>query len=166
MGNTGRLLDLLRAPRVAMGVGRSLRAAVVLATVQASCSWTTYFLIANRSGQQIQLQYTARRIPAFPAPFILPLKDLKSLGGPRAPAGALARRLDSLIEYTVTVPPDSAVAIFYASTYAGHPDGFDELFTGLRLSVRTSRGRMKYEGGEIPRAFKKLSRFAYTLDIE
>ncbi len=58
MGHTGRLLDLLRAPRVAMGVGRSLRAAVALAlvAVQASCSWTTYFLIANRSGQGIQFR--------------------------------------------------------------------------------------------------------------
>src|SRR5438552_10966548 len=36
----------------------------------------------------------------------------------------------------------------------------------LRLSIRTSRGRIEYEGGEILRAFKKLSRFAYTLDIE
>src|SRR5438552_4528651 len=38
--------------------------------------------------------------------------------------------------------------------------------TELRLSIRTSRGRIEYEGGEILRAFKKLSRFAYTLDIE
>ena len=36
----------------------------------------------------------------------------------------------------------------------------------LRLSIRTSRGRIEYEGGEMLRAFKKLSRFAYTLDIE
>jgi len=151
-----------------MGVGRSLRAAVALAlvAVQASCSWTTYFLIANRSGQGIQVQYTTRRIPAFPTPFVLPVKDLKSLGGPRVPAAALTRRVDSLIEYTVTVPPDSAVAIFYAGTYTGHPEAFDELFTGLRLSIRTSRGRIEYEGGEMLRAFKKLSRFAYTLDIE
>src|SRR2546426_8842207 len=35
----------------------------------------------------------------------------------------------------------------------------------LRLSIRTSRGRIEYEGGEILRAHKKISRTAYTLEI-
>lgn len=141
-------------------------AALVLLSVQVSCSWTTYFFVANHSGQSIQLQYTARAIGAFPIPFVLPLKGLKSLDGARSSANARARRLDSLVEYTVRVPPDSAVAVFYAGTYAGGVGAFDEVFTSLRLSVKTKWGSRTYEDGEIPRAFKKLSRLAYTLDIE
>jgi hypothetical protein len=92
--------------------------------------------------------------------------ELKSLDGPRISVAAEVRNLDSLVQYSLFVPPDSAVAVFYAGTYTGSDGSADRAFSSLRLSVETTHGHRTYEGGEIPRAFRRLSRLAYVLELE
>jgi|SRR6267143_7156183 len=148
---------------------RRIILAASIASAALSCSWTTYFFVANNSPQPLRLEYTARTIPAFPSPFIVPLKAMKHLDGPRVTAAAQVRQLDSLVQYSLLVPPDSAVAIFAAGTYTGSESAeniVDWAFAPLRLSVQTTRGSRAFEGGEVPRAFQRLSRFAYVLEIE
>ena len=145
---------------------RPITAVILISLGLATCSWNTRFFIANRTNRSLHVEYTARRIPAFPSPTLLAITDLEEYGAVSRPASAKVTQSDSLLEYSLLLPADSAVLVLNAGTYTGSDGLPDLVFEGLRLSVETPRGPLTFQGGEISRAFHKWSRTAYVLELK
>src|SRR5262245_40286882 len=135
--------------------------ALVLVATLGSCSWSTAFLVLNATAQAVRLEYTAPYSGAFPTPMLIfPAPALLA----RADLERGSFRLDSLpegrvtaitggplIEYSLSLPPDSAILVFEVAMYDGGLDQLKRDFDSLRvtLDVDTLSEARTYKGGEI-----------------
>ena len=141
-----------------------LALAVVL--LPAGCSWTTWLVVANRTNHPLHLEYTVHPGLFFPRPAAKAVRYMDNDDVPWKPLAPPALIGDSARGYALVVPPDTAVRIYYLPTYTGPDAGYSAFFAGLHLTAETTHGRVTYEGGEVLRAFRKVNRFLWVLELD
>jgi hypothetical protein len=141
------------APRGAVALKKL--AAVLLAASMLTCSWTTWFVVMNSSGESIRVTYTARPLETHPA-VTANAKVEKSLTEWRE-LDVSGVRPDSDV-LTIALGPDSAVLV--AESRNGGP-GAGEITS---LKIITRGGERLYKGDAVPKAFVKRSRTLYVLE--
>jgi hypothetical protein len=149
---------------------------VAVNAVLFGCSWSTDFVIANRSAESFDLVVAVRRghyegttKPRCEWPYYeLKALSLCDLGHSdrwvRVPEETLHRD-EETCTVSVSIEPGAAIAIASLGTYAGHwesvPD-VDPLHVQA-VTLRTPDGVISYSGRELLKRFTRYSDFVYVL---
>lgn len=142
--------------------------AVLLLLLQ-SCSILVSLYVANLSSHPIHLEFTVPCTPYCPSPRFISVPQLRH-GAAQAdtsrPPAVVQKRVDSLVTFSLELPPDSAVRLFgVGADGAGSILYPAEQFRGIRIVVDTGMEARTYAGAALKGAFKKWRRTRYVLEV-
>lgn len=135
--------------------------AALLAASTLTCSWTTWFVVMNSSGESIRVTYAVKALQTHPAVTVNANVE-KSLSAWRElDVSAVHTGGDVL---TIALGPDSCLLVGQLGTYTGSSSYPTSLFEVTALKVITAGGERSYTGTEVIKAFTRRSRRVYVLE--
>jgi len=137
-----------------------------------SCKLLASFFIANLSSHAIHVQYSVPCRPNCPSPTVIGVRTLKHEGGwgsihgsRPAPAGVQGR-VDSLVTYSLDLPPDTAVCIFDGGApFSGKVRDFEDQFPNVRIIVDTGQSARSFEGRALADSFRMWHRLVHVFEV-
>jgi len=137
-----------------------------------SCRLAVSFFVANLSPRPIHVEYSVPCRPACPSPTVVAvqtLKHVRALGaihGARPAAAGVRGRVDSLVTYSLDLPPDTAVWIFEgAAPFSGKVRDFEDQFPNVRVAVDTGQSARLYEGRALADSFHMWHKLVHVLEV-
>ncbi len=138
-----------------------------------SCELAASFFIANLSARAIHVEYAVPCRPDCPSPTLIAVRALRHGGlsgaihGDRpAPAGVQGR-VDSLVTYSLDLPPDTAVRIFDGTAaFSGKVRNAEDRFRNVRITVDTGLAARSYDGKALADAFRMWHKLVLVLEVQ
>lgn len=143
-----------------------------------ACSWITDFVIANKSDDKITIIYQLKSYEHsgtgemtcydLEPPCIVSTDDLSDWSTREwqelSPDDFKFDATDCTL--SIDLPAGRAVKIDRAATYTGHTKGNEEYFAVQALTIKSSKGLIRYEGLELLHRFERISNSLYVLSYE
>ena len=129
---------------------------VLLAGAVAGCSWTTLFVIVNRSAEAVRIAYTVRRLNELPA-----VKAIRELAADARPWKELEVSLppqERNTTLTLVLGPDSALRVASGTNCTASSGADGGGFNITSIEFRSSGGERSFRGNEVLTAFTESSR--------
>jgi len=136
-------------------------AAALLAASTLTCSWTTWFVVMNNSGEPIRVTYAARPLRTRPAITSNANVDKSLSAWHELDVSSVRPKGDVL---TISLGPDSSLLVAGLGTYTGSSTYPSSLFEITSLRIITTDGERSYSGSEVLKAFVERSRRLYVLE--
>jgi hypothetical protein len=140
-----------------------------------SCFATGSFYVANLSPQPLRVEYTQRCEPCV-TPKLIGVAELRRSRGLSyyadhlSPAPVEVRgRTDSLLTYSILLPPQFAVLLFERSVPSGLIGGGkaepQRDFAEVALTAETSNGRVTYSSANVGEALRRWHKLIYVIEL-
>ena len=149
-----------------------LLAALIPLVEATSCVSTHYFYVANLSPQPAKVVFSAPCEPCA-SPRTITVKDLKRGRNPayylerQSPAPAeVSGRTDSLIMYSLSLPPDQAVMLFERTLGGGVKRSAAAIFSGFQVSAITGEDSVTYDATNAADAFRRWHKYIYVIEVK
>jgi hypothetical protein len=85
----------------------------------------------------------------------------------QSPAPAdVAGRTDSLITYSLSLPPDQAVMLFERTFGAGVKRSAAVIFSGVQISAIRGADTVSYDAANVADAFRRWHKYIYVIEVK